>query len=247
MDSRRSMTSGIVGICFALLINLVTCATWFRYTSSSLNSLLIFTKSFSCSLSYKKFCVSSSSVGDVGDWFLDGAGDGPLMESVGSAASSFLGVFFVLTIGATLSDVDVDIDVDGSLWHSTISIIFSRSGEFLVSSLSQILFEGFSEKRRCWEIKIRKHLNKNVSTGIPREKNSTYILIAWRNIFGTFRLPTENTLRSVASDELDGIKAATLGRHKNGWIYSRTLATLRYHSWWLFSGPMRMNVLKFFN
>lgn len=116
-----------------------------RYTSSSLNSLLIFTKSFSCSFSYKKFCFSSSSVGDVGDWLRDGAGDGPLIESVGSAASSILGVFLVLP--GTLYD-----DVDGSLWHSTSST-FSRCGELRASSLSQILFDGFSEKRRCWEIR----------------------------------------------------------------------------------------------
>lgn len=120
-----------------------------RYTSSSLNSLLIFTKSLSCSLSYKKFCFSSSSVGDVGDWFLDGAGDGPLMERVGSAASSFLGVFFVLLRFLC------DDDMDGSRWHSTSSI-FSCCREFRASSLSQILFEGFSEKRRCGEIKRQK-------------------------------------------------------------------------------------------
>lgn len=112
-----------------------------HYTSSSLSSLLIFTKSFSCSFSYKKFCFSSSSVGVVGDWLRDGAGDGPLIESVGNAASSNLGVFTALLGGLY--------DVDGSLWHSTSSI-FSRGGELRASSLSQILFDGFSEKRRCW-------------------------------------------------------------------------------------------------
>lgn len=116
------------------------CHLRFRYTSSSLSSLLIFTNSFSCSSSYKKFWFSSSSAGVVGDCCLDGAGDGPLIESVGRAAKSFLDVIFVLF--ATLCD-----EVDGSLWHSTISI-FSRGGEFFVSSLSHIRFDGFSEKRR---------------------------------------------------------------------------------------------------
>lgn len=120
---------------------------WIRYTSSSLNSLLIFTKSDRCSFSYKKFCFSSSSVGVVGDCCLDGAGDGPLIERVGRAARSFLGVIFVLF--ATLCD-----ELDGSLWHSTISI-FSRGGEFLVSSLSHIRFDGFSEKRRYREIQLQ--------------------------------------------------------------------------------------------
>lgn len=117
-----------------------------HYTSSSLSSLLIFTKSFSCSFSYKKFCFSSSSVGVVGDCCLEGAGDGPLIESVGKAARSFLGVIFVLFA--------ILIDVDGSLWHSTSSI-FSLGGEFLVSSLSHIRFDGFSEKRRYREIKMQ--------------------------------------------------------------------------------------------
>lgn len=118
-----------------------------NYTSNSLSSLLIFTKSLSCSFSYKKFCFSSSSVGVVGDWFLDGAGEGPLIDSVGNAAKSFLGVFFVL-IGILC--------VNGSLWHSTISMFSLCSNDGLVSSLSQILFDGFSEKRRCWEIKQKK-------------------------------------------------------------------------------------------
>lgn len=138
--SARAVTVGI--FCFAYLI--ITP----RYTRSSLSSLLIFTKSLSCSLSYKKF-FSSSSVGEVGDWLREGAGDGPLMESVGNAARSFLGVLFVLF--GVLFD-----DVDGSLWHSTSSI-FSRRGEWRVSSLSQILFDGFSEKRRCGEIKESRH------------------------------------------------------------------------------------------
>lgn len=68
----------------------------FHYTSSSFSSLRIFTKRLSCSVSYKKFCFSSSSVGDVGEWFLDGAGDGPEIESVGKAAKSFLGALVVM-------------------------------------------------------------------------------------------------------------------------------------------------------
>ena len=63
-----------------------------HYTSNSFNLLRIFTKrlQLKLSLGYKKFCISSSSsreVGDVdvGDVRGEGAGDGPLMLSVGKA------------------------------------------------------------------------------------------------------------------------------------------------------------------
>jgi hypothetical protein len=94
-------------------------------------------------LGYKKFCVSSSSsfVGVVGE----PEREGPLMLSVGKAARSFFGVFFVL--GGILYGT-------GSLWHSTISNL-SHSGDLRSSSLSQSsLFVGFSEKRLCMMIKI---------------------------------------------------------------------------------------------
>lgn len=121
-----------------LLLSLVYVFTM-HYTSNSSNLLLIFTKM----LGYKKFCVSSSSsfVGVVGD----PEREGPLTLSVGRAARSFLGVFFV--VAGFLNDI-------GSLWHSTSSI-FSRNGDRRSSSLSHSsLFVGFSEKRLCLMIKI---------------------------------------------------------------------------------------------
>jgi hypothetical protein len=123
-------------VCVCVLVTNIFTVANIHYTSNSFNLHLLFTKM----LGYKKFCVSSSSsfVGDVGE----PDRDGPLMESVGSAVNSFLGVFFVLAVG--------NFNDDGSAWHSTNSI-FSRIGEFLSrSSLSQsLLFDGFSEKRRC--------------------------------------------------------------------------------------------------
>lgn len=146
------------------------------------------------------------------------------MESVGKAAKSFFGVFIKLLLKGV-----------GSKWQSTS--IVSDGG----SSLSQFLWlVGFSEKRRCWLEIFKCHVLTLHSHG----NNWTYILITRRNIFCTFCFTTQHTLRSIASNELDGIKSATFRWHEYCRVYSRTLTSFRYNSWWLFyCRPRRMNVL----
>lgn len=75
------------------------------------------------------------------------------------------------------------------------------------------------------------------------KSSKTHILIARWNVFGALRLPAQNTLRTVASDELDGVEAATLRRHENRRVDPSTLASLRYHSRRLIGGPVWMHVL----
>lgn len=75
------------------------------------------------------------------------------------------------------------------------------------------------------------------------KSSKTHILIARWNVFGALRLPAQNTLRTVASDELDGVEAATLRRHENRRVDPSTLTSLRYHSRRLIGGPVWMHVL----
>lgn len=89
-----------------------------------------------------------------------------------------------------------------------------------------------------------KHLRWSGVNNIGAGEGWTYILIASRNVFRTFRLPTQNALRAVAADELDAVKAAALWRDKYRRVDARPLTTLWYHSWRLFGGgPVRVNVL----
>lgn len=156
---------------------------------------------FTNMLGYKKFCLSSSS-SFVGDEIGDPDLDGPLILSVGRAVSSSFGVFF----GAVGK-----YDDEGSAWHSTSSN-FSLSGEFRLSSLSQILFDGFSEKRRCW------NLIGFLLCVIQFFNQKTYISIPRWYIFCTFRLSTEHTLRSIASNELNWVETSSFWWNKYGRI-----------------------------
>lgn len=122
------------------------------YTSNSSRWLRVFTKRLCWSSSYMKSDFSST--GDCsGVWFRDGAGDGPLMESVGRRFLKTAWWFSFVASDILCVRGMSGFVLSGSLWHSTISIV-SWFGDIRVSSLSQILLcEGFSEKRRChWKV-----------------------------------------------------------------------------------------------
>lgn len=158
-----------------------TCSSFhMAYTSNSSRWLRIFTKRLSLSSSYMKSDSSGifSSTGDCsGVWFRDGAGDGPLIESVGRR--------FLIKTAWWFSFVASDIlcargmsgfVLSGSLWHSTISIV-SWLGDILVSSLSQILLcVGFSENRR-WRDNAK--LNYTVITYLAKKYLMTKVLTLW--------------------------------------------------------------------